>query len=213
LSFGGFPKDASITDGTLCERTPGGPRTTLCDGANGELAMSFCIACDEMPYAMCVSETPMDLTQLARNDGSRALTVRFVFESDTVAKTRVNLYYAVTFDEDGEGEGEAVEVRRYYPLLEVGDAPGTYLRTFLLQHTCHAKNEDAGVDCGGVSALCSGCRNGDTCGAPTGDDCEALAATSARLQVAADWSACEGEFRGTVRIEELWYGPLACDRI
>jgi hypothetical protein len=174
--------------------------------------MSFCLDCAEGPYAMCESETSMDLTELARNDGSRAVTVRFVFESETVAKTPVNLYYVVTFDEDGEGEGEGVDVRRYYPLLGVGDAPGTYVKTFLREHTCHAKNEKAGVDCGGVSAICNGCRGGDTCSAPTGGDCGALDATNARLQVAADFSACEGESRGTIRIEELSYGPIACDR-
>jgi hypothetical protein len=210
LSFGAAPEDESIMDGVgLCALEPGGSRmTTLCNGSDGKLAMSFCLTCASMPYAMCQSETAMDLGPFVLPTEGRALTVDFTFESSTAAKTKVNLYYTVDF----RVGNEVKQLRRYFQLLAVGDQPGSYKSTFFPEHTCFARDSSVNADCQGVNTNCPACRDLDSCGTATGTDCDAMSFASARLQLAADWSACEGEFRGTVTIDEISYGPLSCDR-
>ena len=204
LSFGAVPRVEDDSD--LPNAADGGPfcSETTCSGSGGELAMAFCLNCARSLYAMCVSEGRTDLTPFVEGKEDRALTVRFTLESATEAKARVNLYYQV--DRRIEA-GRSVSVRRYFPLLAIGDRAGTYTRRFLPVHTCFAKSDE--TRCAGESSTCPGCRSGDSCGAPK-TDCEPISFESSQLQVAVEDECSGDDFKGVIRIHELSWGPLSC---
>jgi len=200
LWFGARPQEESFGDAAgFCNAM-----RPSCAAQGGELALSFCLTCAAKPYAMCAGQAPADLSAFVTG-GGRALRVRFSFESDTESQALVNLYYTVDLDVGGK----PTSVRRYFRLLNIGDPPGTYAKTFLAPQTCFAENAD--VACRGSETACDGCRLGDSCGDPSGGDCKALSFESAQLQVAVeDGCATDPTFAGVLQIHEVSVGPALC---
>jgi hypothetical protein len=201
LSFGAAPIEASSLDETgFCS----GVRPS-CSDADGALSLVYCLDCGEsLPYAMCVSEERLDLTSFVQGEGRIALTVRYSFQSTALAKSLVNLYYEVAPPADSD----ATSVRRYFRLLNVGDAPGTYTKTFFPEQTCYT----SGIDCRGATEECASCRGDASCGTPTGGECEALSFTLSQLQLAVE-DGCPADqiSEGSIVIDELFLGPVPCD--
>jgi hypothetical protein len=204
LTFGAVPTDASTgSNAAFCD----GTRPTCTDQV-GELVLDFCLQCSKTPYAMCVSDHRFDLTPFTGGEGNRALSVSFTFESrsqpPTNSKSLVNLYYHADYPADPK----PIAVRRYFRLLAIDDGPGSYEKTFYPEETCYSQTA---VDCRGSETDCPKCRADDTCGVPTGSDCDDMPFESAQLQLAVE-DGCAGDtFGGMLRIHSVSYGPRPCD--
>ncbi len=183
-------------NGTSClmEGFPPALSATLCPGDDLPVGMTitYCLDCDavvNLPYAMCQSVPRYDLTAFAQ--GKEWLRVSYTYAATGTAAIPVNLWFHAGGD-----------LRKYLPLVQIGDEPGPYEKLLRVDEACFTASESFGNACLGAGESCSHCGSNDVCGAIS--QCGDYDLSEAWLQVAAEFCPPSGgEQQGTVTVHSV----------